>query len=206
MIVTSSLLMLALSASQFIDPAAQVTAEVAVERVRECGFSNVESKYEEELQSAVIIVSGTAPATDAQLRCAAELASSTLTIIEFPHQLDAKYRQIHLTVAEARAKAYATAWLEQRGLLSKLPRYEEGKTKPLEFWKSVERLCGKAAHGAFVAKDGEVAFSQNWLMASAAGSKNREEAFYCLMNAASVSGIKFGFVGNEAYDIPDTKR
>ena len=175
----------------------------AIEQVKACGFADAVIKNDPTLQETVVVVLGATTALDEQLRCVAKASLNTDTYVYFPESLNGKYENVYRALSQEKALAEARAWLDRPGLLARLPKYEEGKTDDLEFAKSLEHLCGKAASGAFGLSDGRLTMSLTW-MKTAARRKQGSDAFYCLMHSATVAGFPLGFEGNEAFTTRET--
>lgn len=174
--------------------------ELALERVKACGFAHVSLRQDNELQAAVIDVSGDASATDAQLRCVIEASDSSITYVVFAEPLNSRYMRFVADSEERSRQAQARASLDRRGLLARVPKYEAGETDVRAFAKSLERLCGKSASGAFGVEYGIFTIRPAWLQSAMERySKSKSDAFECLVDASTVAGFKLGFVGNEAY-------
>jgi hypothetical protein len=84
-------------------------------------------------------------------------------------------------------------WLRQRGLLAEAPKYVKGKDDNLRFAHRLENVCGPKAMGMFRLVDGHVVLWPAPVGNAAADFSTVE----CLINAAAVSGMPLGFVGNE---------
>ncbi|MFL6800742.1 MAG: hypothetical protein ACJ8EQ_03115, partial [Sphingomicrobium sp.] len=63
----------------------------------------------------------------------------------------------------------------------------------------VESLCGPRANGAFQSQFGFHALSPDWVKRNLNPPDKGGEVLSCLMNVATVTGFKFGFIGNEYY-------
>jgi hypothetical protein len=193
MISAFALLFAAAVAPLLDPPPAPVMPDVAAERVRACGFKNVAVKRDPTLQEDVLVVSGVTQASDEQLRCSAKASLSSDYFVQFPESVNASYEPIYVTMRKERDRADARSWLDHRGMLSRLPQYDRGKTDDLQFAHQLESLCGPKAAGAFVQQGQFVTLKMGTLEHPALD----DDTLWCLINAASASDFPLGFVGNE---------
>lgn len=174
----------------------QITPKVAAERISQCGLGEVSIRYEEVLQAEVLTVAGATSVSDEQLACADKAAS--YYDLELPPAVQPRYDSIR----DARLSAYflkeAQAWLTERGLLERVPKYQAGVTDDEAFTPQVETLCGPRAKGAFQSQYGFHAISPDWVQRNLAPFEEGAEVLACLMNVARVAGFDIGFIGNEA--------
>ena len=174
---------------------AVVKPEVAIERVRRCGFTDVRVRFDGELQENVVEVANVSSATDSQLRCTADASFATIYYVMFPEPIMSVYWKIYGQKEAARNKLAATDWLRRRNLLSRLPRFDPKDSDRWKFVHQIERLCGMREGEAFEEKYGTIAIRPGRLLADI----RSDETFMCLMYASAASGSPFGFIGNEAY-------
>lgn len=195
-----ALLAALLSAGQSSDTTAglydQVTAEVAAERVSQCGLGPVTVRYEDELQSEVLTAAPSSLLTDDQLRCADRAAS--YFDLELPVDSRARYDSIRNTRLAAYFLGESRAWLAARGLLERVPQYRAGVTDEATFTREVETLCGSHAAGAFQSSFGFHVLDPDWVRRELPIGNPGEDVFACLMKVTRVAGFEVGFVGNEA--------
>lgn len=184
-----------LLAGAFDTPPVLVKPEVAAAKVAECGFKKVHSKFDETLQEDVVEVLDDAPIADSQLQCAARASISISYYVTFMPPVEQAYQSIYWGLSHEQAKTDAQAWLDKRGLLSRLPSYDAKSADEVEFARSLERLCGPKATGVLQPLNGMATFTADVLASGALD----EETLWCLTNAAEVSGYPLGFIGNEAY-------
>jgi len=199
-----------LGALLFLSGAAQASAlpapapaEVAAERVRACGFDQVSVKEDDELQEEVVEVSGVSDVPESKVRCAVQVSLDTDRYVIFPEPANTTYWRLFPQMEEKSPRAAAATawmqgwsrdWLRRRGLLAKVPKYEEGKSDNLRFARRLENVCGPKAKGAFRLVKG-------YLVLWPAPHRKRRMDFStveCLVNTAAVSGMPLGFVGNES--------
>jgi len=173
-----------------------VSREVAVERLKACGFAQVAVRDDRELQEDVLTVSHVTQASQRQLTCAAKVSLWSVTYVQFPEPLNQKYQRLYWRMAEEKDRRDARAWLQRRGLLAKLPTYAKGRTDDLTFGRKVEALCGPKAKGAFARDHGMMTIR----MGTIEHPSLDDETFKCLINVSSAAGFKWGFVGNEYYE------
>lgn len=184
-------------------PADPAKPQLAAERVAACGFSNVRPKFDDQLQEDVVEVQSVTSASAEQLRCAALAALDSHYYVWFPGPVDAAYQAIYWRMSDERYKAEAREWLEKRGLLSRLPRYDPKRSDDVAFTHALEMLCGPKAAGTLQPMHGMATFKQGALgTLDAHGFVEGPldaETMSCLSKAAAVSGYLLGFIGNEAY-------
>lgn len=178
-------------------PFEQITPEVAAERISKCGLREVTIRYEEYLQSEVLTAAGATSVTDEQLACADKAAS--YYDLELPPAVQPRYEAIR----EARLSAYSLkqseAWLAERGLLERIPRYEAKVTDDEAFVRQLEDLCGARAKGALMSMSGFYAINPDWAARNLVPPfLEGGEVLICLGHLARVAGFNLGFIGNEA--------
>ena len=180
-----------------------VKPDVAVTRVANCGFKSVRSRFDDTLQEDVIEVSDVSSASTEQLQCVALASLDSHYYVTFPEPMYQAYAALYWRMSEERGKADAKAWLEKRGLLSRLPTFDPKRSDEATFARSLEKLCGPKAAGTLKAMGGGATFTDGALGTFEKGGyiKGRldEDAMWCLINAATASGYRLGFIGNEAY-------
>ena len=174
----------------------QITAEVAAERISQCGLGPVTIRYDELLQSEVLAAALATSVTDDQLACADKAAS--YYDLELPAAVQLRYDAIRQERFAAHHLAQAKSWLSDRGLLERVPKYEPGVTDDETFTRQLEDLCGPRAKGAFQSRYGFHAISPDWVLRSLQPIERGAEVLDCLTNMAAVAGYKVYFIGNEA--------
>jgi len=180
-----------------------VKPQVAAQRVAECGFKNVRSKFDGELQEDVVEVTNVASASVEQLRCTAVASLNTHYFVIFPAPVYQTYDALYWRLSRERDKADARAWLDKRGLLSRLPAYDPKRSDEIAFVHTLEALCGPKATGTLKPMPGGATFEDGALgtIAKDGPTKGKldDETMWCLVNAAAASGYPLGFIGNEYY-------
>jgi hypothetical protein len=175
----------------------RITVQEAANRLAQCGFGPVTTRYDADLDEDVLIATGAKSATDEQLACA-DRAVSYYTL-----QLSPNIQPHYDAKREARLselfQTQARDWLAARGLLNRLPKYQEGVTNDAGFARQVESLCGPRAKGAFESKFGVHAFSPEWIRRELKPTASDQGVFWCLVSATTAAGFKVGFIGNEYY-------
>jgi hypothetical protein len=191
------------TAAPFDVPSELVKPEVAAQRVVACGFKNVRSKFDGELQEDVVEVANVATASAEQLRCAALASLNTHYYVIFPATVYHSYETLYWRMSRERDKAGARAWLAKRGLLAQLPSYDPKHSDETLFAHTLEALCGPKAAGTLQPMHGMATFKNGALgtfdKSGFTSGKLDEETMWCLINAAAASGYPLGFIGNEAY-------
>ena len=183
------------SGGSFDVPVELVKPQVAAERVAACGFKSVRPKFDDELQEDVVEVRNVTTVSAEQLRCAALASLNSYYYVIFSAQVKQTYEKLYWGMSRERDKVDATAWLEKRGLLSRLPRYDPKNSDEIAFAHTLETLCGPKAAGTLQPMHGMVTLKNVALTPG----KLDSETLNCLVNAATASGYPLGFIGNEAY-------
>jgi hypothetical protein len=186
--------------SPFDAPVELVKPKVAAQRVAACGFKSVRSKFDREEQEDVIEVMNVASASAEQLRCTAVASFDTHYYVKFPAPVYQTYETLYWRMSHERDKADARAWLDKRGLLSRLPAYDPKRSDEAAFAQTLEALCGPKAVGTLQPLHGMATFKEGALGTIEKGGfvegKLDEETMLCLIKAASASGYPLGFIGN----------
>lgn len=191
------------SGSSFDAPIELVKPEVAAARVAACGFKSVRPRFDDTLQEDVVEVLDVASASEEQLRCVALASLQSHYYVTFPAPVEQTYQTLYWGMSREHDKADARAWLEKRGLLSRLPTYDPKRSDETTFARTLETLCGPKAAGTLKPMRGMATFEDGALGTFEKGGysagKLDDETLWCLVNAASASGYPLGFIGNEAY-------
>lgn len=177
-----------------VEPAA-VAAQIAA-----CGFNSARPRFDDGLEEDVIEVSDVTSASEAELRCAALASLATSYFVAFPPAVEQVYLPLYQRLSNEQQKATARIWLDRRGLLARLPPYDPAATDEASFARALERLCGRKAAGALHPMHGMATFSPGavWTLTKRGFSKGKldDETFRCLVNPATASGYRIGFIGN----------
>jgi hypothetical protein len=191
------------SAGSFQPPAVLVNPRAAARRVAACGFKSVRPRFDDELQEAVVEVRKAGFASAKQLRCTAAASLDTHYYVIFPPPMYRAYERLYWRMSNERDKADARAWLDKRGLLSRLPTYEPKHSDEAVFAQRLEALCGPRAAGTLQPMHGMATFKKDALGTMEKDrfteGKLDDETMRCLVNAAAASDFPLGFIGNEAY-------
>lgn len=189
-------------ASGFGVPIELVKPEVAVARVAACGFKNAQIVADETLQEDVVKVMDASNASPEQLRCVALASLDTHYYVTFPMTLEQSYQMLYWKLSEERGRVDARAWLESRGLLSRLPTYDPNTSDETTFVAALEEVCGPRAAGTLVPVGGMATFKNDAIGSFEGGGYSEgsldNETMLCLHNAAAASGYALGFIGNAA--------
>ena len=179
-------------------PFERITAPVAASRVARCGLGPVSISFDDVWRSAILTAKSAHASSDEPLACADRAAS--FYQLELPPDLQPRFDSIRSDRLSAQFRAEARAWLSERGLLGRLPRYQPGVTDDAEFTRAVESLCGRRARGAFRSEYGFHAVSPDWAMRvlSPPGQKG-SDTLACILNATRVAGYELGLIGNETF-------
>jgi hypothetical protein len=180
----------------------------AIEAVRQCGFpaSSVHIRYDKLLQAYVIAIGKVrSKPQEPTLRCVYAAAAPRGYDVEFKDRIahDAYWK---LAFEEGRKKANAEGrrWLEERNLTAGMPLYRAGQTEIASFARAVESHCS-IEPGSALKVAGPDALTLKWdVFDEFPVAADKSDDLLCLMNVLAASdlaqgGVKFGFVGNEAY-------
>ncbi len=168
---------------------------VATARIAECGVGSVRPTVDETLQEDVVEIVGATSASEEQLRCIALASLDTRYYVIVPLPMQQAYDALYWRLSKERDLRDARSWLEERGLLSRLPIYDPHSSDELAFTRELETLCGPKAEGVLKSLKGMATINAD----TVSSGKLEEEALWCLVNAAAASGYPLGFVGNEQY-------
>jgi hypothetical protein len=162
--------------------------------------------YEDLLQSEQILVKSKS-LTDEQLHCLSGLEGSSPYPIVILENAELTRRSYHLQHQQERVDA--KEWLRARNLLASLPSYNPAAETVSQFARRLEAFCGIEPGSMLTTHElGMLTIKPEWTEQSLMSpSKGDQDKFWCLMNAMSASnleeqGVRFGFIGNEAYS-PD---
>lgn len=176
-------------------PIEQAKPEVAAAQVAACGFSKVQVTFNDSLHEDIVEILDVRSVSNAQLHCAALESLATRYYVVFPASVERAYQSLYWSLSKERDRADAKAWLQKRGLLSRLPTYVPNRSNDSAFARTLERLCGPKAVGTLKATKGRATFVAEALLEG----RMDDETLECLVNAAAASGYTLGFIGNEAY-------
>ena len=122
------------ASGSFLDaPKELVKPDVAAARVATCGFKNVRPRFDDTLQEDVVEVLDVASASEEQLRCVALASLQSHYYVTFPASVGQAYQTLYWRMSRERDKTNARAWLEKRGLLSRLPAYDPKRSDETTF-------------------------------------------------------------------------
>ena len=188
---------LALSFASAGEPFEHIPPGKAAERAALCGLGPVTIRYEDELQSDVLVVANTGAASESQLECLDEATRGNL--VELPPHLQSRFDAVRGARVAAIMLAEARKWLSERGLLERVPRYVPGRTDEAAFTREVEALCGPRARGAFQSQYGFHALSPTSVQRLGMSLTGEEgETFACLSNVTPAAGFEVGLIGHAA--------
>jgi hypothetical protein len=175
----------------------RIPSQEAAQRLRQCGLQPVTIRFNDPEYGGedILVATGVKAATDQQLRCADKAAN--YFILELSPDIERRFEALREARLAPILEAKARAWLSDKGLLGRVPRYSRGKTNEGTFTRQVEELCGPKAHGAFQSQYGFHAVSPDWIKRNLDPPDKSEDALICLMNVTTVAGFEIGFIGNE---------
>jgi len=167
--------------------------------------------YEDYLQSEQIIIRSNALRADQLVCLAAIRTTKPFPIVSFEN---ADVARKDRGLEKQRWRQESRDWLAERSLLADLPVYDPLTEQPMEFARRIEAFCGIKPGSAFEQNKqlGTITLNMDWLGRGLRRgwpwqrlrAKRHNKQFECLIRAMSASaadehGIRFGFVGNEAY-------
>lgn len=201
---TISVFLLAASPAAVSPEVALPTPDEAVAQLRQCGFAEVSTHYQDDLQDNVIEIAD-ASATDEQLECAADVYLASGYWTELSETLRPKYFADYERVSAQWAKQRALSELQQSGELGRLPVYEKGRTNDADFADRLESLCGPRAKGMLHSQYGPHSVSPQW--ASGIGDFAEDgKALQCVSRFAAAAEFKLYFIGNEKTASPSSAK
>ncbi len=172
--------------------------QVVAQKLSQCGLpsSGFTLKYENELQSVVIVIGKETGVTKEQFDCINQAAGYDIVIFKDP-KLQHAYQDRMFQARRPKMLADARAELEKRGALDGFPERSKFSSDKL-FAEALERQCGMKP-GAFFVQ------SPSGLIGKPKLDRQRkadEERMFCLMTAIMYVSAKgedfgFGFIGNE---------
>lgn len=172
-----------------------ISPKAAAQQIVLCGAGPVDVRFDDLLRSYVLTVHG---AADAQLQCIERAAG--YHDVELPSALQKGFDEIRAAKYSAVYREQAVAWLSERGLLDKVPKFLPGETDDATFSRKLEAICGPAAEGALQSEYGPRTISPQWIKKMSLPFRPEDaEAMSCLMTTASIAGFDLGLIGNEAF-------
>lgn len=194
-LILSSLLLLAGAPAQAQGPEL-AGVEEAASGLRACGLLEITGRYDNEIQSDMLVVDDPSP-PDEGLACAAEVAISTGHWVVVTPGSQESYFAHYSRISRERNREWARTRLARQGLLANVPEYVAGESDDRAMAARLEELCGSDAQKALQSEYGPHAISPSW---AAEGDRNFErtgEVLSCLMTYAAAAGFELGFIGNE---------
>jgi hypothetical protein len=158
------------------------------------------------MQEDVVEVPEVTSASEEQLRCVALASLASSYYVVFRPEVEQAYQPLYWRLSEEHEKAAARVWLEKRGLLSRLPKFDPAQSDETAFAHKLERLCGPKATGTLQPMRGMATFKEGALgtLTKRGFSKGKldDETLMCLLHASAASGYPLGFIGNAPYEQP----
>lgn len=176
-------------------PGDQSGALLAASKVETCGLGTPTVRYDDLLQTDVLVMADLTTASDAQLRCIDETAGAY--DVDLPTALQSRFDAVRKARVSIGLKGTARDWLTRKGLIDQVPTYRTGITDDAAFAREIEGLCGPSAQGAFQSSHGPHTLSPEWMRGLRQPNIERYDALSCIMYVAWYSDYKFGFLGNE---------
>lgn len=172
-----------------------ISYDEAARRLAECGFSNVEITYDDEIQSDIASISDTSM-SDEQLDCLALALDQTGYWADIPVKYRPRYDEALRALSVPRMRERARVWFEERGMLAEVQAIPAEALGDEALGEAVETLCGASAQGALTTRYGLLTLDPDW-MSPVLQEEGSIEALECLMTALGFFGREFGFIGNE---------
>lgn len=168
-----------------------------------CGIpaANIRMRYGEDYQSDVVTISDTGPPTEDKFRCVQRATSPRFILeIENPGQEEA-FNGYEGAQARRHAKAQAIAWLKERHMLDRVPRYDASKGIDA-YQRALEAACRLPA-GSALETDSSTRFTFRRTFV-ARPARVQERALTCLLQMVWASepeqqGVALVLIGNEAF-------
>ena len=178
-------------------------------RVARCGvlIARVTIRDDRDLQEDVIAIAPGPSLTDAQFTCVARVSLEAATYVTFDESdQQRRYNTIYRPIEDGRGVSLARAWLNQRGLLDKLPRYDPPSQTLAAYGRELETFCGIPRGTVLTSVGGGLSIRNDLLLPvtrKAFRGEMTDGQFECLLNASTASNLhehraRFGFIGNAA--------
>lgn len=172
-----------------------ISPEAAAQQIAQCGAGAVDIRYDDLLQSYVLVVPD---AAEAQIQCIERAAG--YHDVELSPELQKGFDEIRTAKYSAVYREKAVDWLSERGLLDEVPRFRAGETDEATLARELESICGPAAEGALQSPYGHHTINPEWVRTMPLPFRPEDaEAMSCLMATASVAGFDLALIGNEAF-------
>ncbi len=196
-LLAASLLLLAQPAANIgLEPELRLLShEEMSAALKDCGLKEVKVSYVAEYQSDVVEIDDL-KVSEEQLRCSFWAVDHTPYIVFWSQDIEPRYYEIAQEFLLPRAQARARAYFTERGDLDSLPVRASDETD-LGFAKRIESFCGPKAVGFFTDEYGGLVGSPDWILGG--DFISQAETLNCLMQAAYLTGLDVGFIGNEKY-------
>jgi hypothetical protein len=179
-----------------------------IEAVRQCGLpaSSIYIRYDKQLQDYVVVI-GKVRSTPQEpvLRCVYAAAAPRAYDVEFKDRvINDAYWKLAFEEGRKQASAEGRRWLEERNLTAGMPLYRSGQTEIAGFARAVESHCSVEPGSALEVAASDALTLRRDFFDEFPVSEEKSDKLTCLMNVLAASdlaqgGVKFGFVGNEAY-------
>lgn len=166
--------------------------ELVVAQVKACGLNSVSAAFDRDMDEVVVHVKDTGTVDEDRLRCVAQVSIRTDYYVFFPAAAETAYNQVYWPLKSEHNKAEAIAWLKERGLLERLPRFTI-KEAPEQFARAIENVCGPDAQGLL-----EPFGSHLTLNPDKMGQRVDSDIMACVSRAAEATVGAIEIIGNEA--------
>ena len=204
--VQSVVMYLALVALSLAQAVGLPTAEEIKRRIVACGVSPDRIRMEVDYggEDVARMLRGASP-TPQVYRCLAQSSLDMSVIFEFYDPSEPRsFIKAYGSIARAQDERDARNWLRERGLLARLPLYVPTHESAGHFARRLERFCG-IKPGTYLRPLGRDTISI--IFQDPRRPSITDDQFNCVLNAATVSKLRLGFIGNEAYSqLPKTLR
>jgi hypothetical protein len=180
----------------------------AIQAVRQCGLppSSIRIRHDKMLQSDVIVVGRLrSKPREPVLKCVYVTASARGYDVEFKDRIAHNaYGMLAFEEGRKKANSEGRRWLEERDLIAGMPLYRAGQMEITGFARAVESHCSVERGSALEVAGPDALTLRRDYFGEFPASADKSDKVICLINVLAASdlaqgGVRFGFVGNEAY-------
>ena len=163
------------------------THEQTLQALAACGVpaANVRITYEEELESDLVSISDLSGADEARFRCLKRSVDPVYLVDVSAAPQSAAYRAFADREDRREAKARAIAWLGERGMLGRVPRFDPA-AGPDKFARAVEAAC-RVREGSALETFGRTGLAYRRNFFDEIMDTDPEDLFVCLYEMVAAS-------------------
>jgi hypothetical protein len=181
--------------------------DVVRSRIAACGVadSRIRFVYDTDLQEDVAWIGRGPKLSYAEFNCLARVSLSNAYYLQFDDpRSEAAYRPPYQRAETVFAREFERKWLQDHGLLAKLPHFRPAKESVMAFAARLERYCGVVPGSMLTElRPNFLTLRREWVERTLSSGRSSERSFGCVMHGAGLSGleehgVQFGFIGNEA--------